>query len=269
MACAMGLRAEEPKAARSVHLGYKAPEGTLFYNEVKVLEPQNGTYFCVCGFRHGYFGIQQLGSPKDKVVIFSIWDPGNQDDPTSVPPEKRVTVLYHDPAVRVKRFGGEGTGGQSFFRYPWKVGETYRFMVKTEVTENKTAYTAFFYINETKQWKRLVTFQTITGGENLKGYYSFVEDFRRDGKSPKEVRRAWYGNGWVRTRDGDWISLTRAMFTADPTPLNNINASLAEAGFILATGGDTQNLLPLRSTLQRVPTGLALPEETPQPERKP
>src|SRR6185437_16764727 len=112
--------AQEPRAARSVHLRYAAPESTLFYNEVKVLESQNDTYFSVCGFGHGYFGIQQLDTPEKKVVIFSVWDPGRQDDPNRVAQENRVAVLYHDPAVQVKRFGGEGTGAQSFFHYPWQ-----------------------------------------------------------------------------------------------------------------------------------------------------
>ena len=41
-------------------------------------------------------------------------------------------MLYHADDVLAKRFGGEGTGGQSFFHYPWKVGQTYRFLVKAD-----------------------------------------------------------------------------------------------------------------------------------------
>src|SRR5262245_31600749 len=71
------------RACRSVHLGFQAPAGTAFYNEVVVDQSAPGTYFCVCGFNHGYFGIQQIDDKK-KVVIFSVWDPGKQDDPKSV-----------------------------------------------------------------------------------------------------------------------------------------------------------------------------------------
>ena len=41
-----------------------------------------------------------------------------------------------------------------------------------------------------------MTFRTHTGSERLKGLYSFIEDFRRDGKSATETRRAVFGNGW-------------------------------------------------------------------------
>src|SRR5262249_46367966 len=42
-------------ACRSVHLGYPAPEGTAFYNEVTVEASAPGTYFMVCGWSKGYF----------------------------------------------------------------------------------------------------------------------------------------------------------------------------------------------------------------------
>src|SRR5689334_12209619 len=70
-------------ACRSVHLQYKSPAGTAFYNEVTVDQSAPGTYFCVCGFNHGYFGIQQIDDKK-KVGIFSVWDPGKQDNPNEV-----------------------------------------------------------------------------------------------------------------------------------------------------------------------------------------
>src|SRR5689334_8978105 len=81
--------APTPRAARSVHLGYQAPESNVFYNELTVEKSTPGSYFMACGFQHGYFGIQELGNSK-KVVIFSVWDPGNQNDPKSVDAEKRV-----------------------------------------------------------------------------------------------------------------------------------------------------------------------------------
>ena len=46
-------------ACRSVHLAFTAPESLAFYNEVTVERSAEGTYFCVCGFNQGYFGIQE------------------------------------------------------------------------------------------------------------------------------------------------------------------------------------------------------------------
>ena len=66
-----------------------------------------------CGFDLGYFGIQQSVAGK-KVVIFSVWEPGKQNDPEQVETDKQVKPLYRGEGVRVGRFGNEGPGGQSF-----------------------------------------------------------------------------------------------------------------------------------------------------------
>src|SRR4051812_44923687 len=155
-----------PRAARSVHLAYPLPQGTqadAFYNELTVEKSVPGSYFMACGFSHGYFGIQEQ-SRGQKVVIFSVWDPTKGDDAKKVPLEQRVEILHHDPEVEVKRFGGEGTGGQSFFKYDGKPNETYRFLVRSKVEDQKTAYSAYFHLPQTKTWKHLVTFRTRTGG---------------------------------------------------------------------------------------------------------
>jgi len=256
-----------PRAARSVHLWYPAPAAEWFQNELVVDQSQNGSYFMVCGFQHGYFGMQQLSSPDRKVVLFSVWDPGKQDDPNRVATKDRVKVVFQGEDVRVKRFGGEGTGAQSFFDYDWKIGETCRFAIRAEPREHETAYSAYFYLNDQKRWKHLATFQTQTGGAPLKGLYSFVEDFRRDGVSPTQTRSARFRNGWIKTVDGDWRELTKVMFTADSTPLSNINALVADDGFRLATGGDIVQQTKLRSHLERPASGRKEPVVSPTGDR--
>lgn len=245
-------------ACRSVHLGWSAPAGTAFYNEVIVDKSAPGTYFCVCGFNHGYFGIQQIDDKK-KVAIFSVWDPGKQNDPKSVAEKDRVKLLYNDPDVRVKRFGGEGTGGQSFLDLDWQDGETYRLMVSCERQDDRTAYTGWLFMNEKKEWKKLVTFSTLTKDEKLGGYYSFVEDFRRNKVSATQARTARFGNAWVFTAEKKWQPVNRARFTADGNPAKNVDAGLKEKLFFLATGGDTPEHADL----------LNKPIELPEMEREP
>jgi hypothetical protein len=211
-------------ACRSVHLRYPAPAAVAFYNEVTVAQSAPGTYFAVCGWDMGYYGIQELGNGK-KLLIFSVWDSG-QNDPKAVARERRVQLLHKDAKVRVGRFGGEGTGGQSFFDYDWQAGQTYRFLVTARPNGERTEYSAHFYIPEDKAWKHLVTFSTITGGKPMSGYYSFVEDFKRDKVSGTKARTAAFGNGWVRTQDERWVALTRAQFTADSNPATNIDAAV-------------------------------------------
>jgi hypothetical protein len=253
--------AAEPRAARSVHLRYTGPQATAFYNELTVDESVPDSYFIACGFRQGYFGIQELRPGQDRVVLFSVWDPGKQNDPRGVPAEQRVETLYHAGDVVVRRFGGEGTGGQSFFHYPWKAGETYKFLVEASVENDKTAFAAYFFLNETGAWKHLVTFRTLTGGTPLSGFYSFIEDFRRDGKSLHERRRARFGNGWVKGMDGNWLQLTEARFTADATPVDNVDADIRSGEFQLATGGGTEKHTELGSVLKR-------PQSTQPPPRR-
>ncbi len=244
-------------ACRSVHLAYSAPEGVAFYNEMTIEKSAEGTYFMAAGWGKGYFGIQELANGK-KLVLFSVWDPTAGDDPNRVDEQRRVKLLHQDDAVRVKRFGGEGTGGQSFFDYDWRIGETYRFLVTAKPDgEDRTAYSGYFYLPEQKAWKHLVTFSTITQGELLKGTYSFVEDFRRNKISTTKERRAAFGQGWLKSKAGEWIPLDKARFTADANPVTNIDAGLIGQRFFLATGGQIENkTTPLRASIERDPSGL-------------
>ena len=263
-AIALPISAAEPRAARSVHLGYPAPEGELFYTEMVVEKSVNGSYFMACGWNTGYFGIQQLNSPNDKVVIFSVWDPTTGDDPNAVKTEERVELLHQGEGVRIRRFGGEGTGGQCMAPLAWEIGQTNRFLIRGEVQGEKTAYTAWVSTPQTTNWWKLATFRTRTGGRPLTGYYSFVEDFRRDTRSATEQRRASFFNGWVKPLQGDWTPLLKARFTAssaDWEAKETINAGIADDKFFLETGGDTQMQRPLRSVIELLtpPADLPLP----------
>ncbi|MEI8379121.1 MAG: DUF3472 domain-containing protein [Planctomycetota bacterium] len=252
-------------ACRSVHLAYPAPVAVSFYNEITIEKSAPGTYFMVCGWGKGYFGIQELANGK-KLVLFSVWDPGNQDDPKTVKEEVQVKTLHKGEGVRVGRFGGEGTGGQSFFDYDWKIGETYRFLVTAKAVEKRSEYSGYFYIPEKKEWRHLVTFSTPTGGDLLKGDYSFVEDFKRDKVSTTHTRRARFGNGWVETVDGKWQPITRAKFTADANPVTNIDAGPDKDHFFLATGGEIENNFVRLGSFMEIEarTDRKLPEDLPK-----
>ncbi len=250
------LAADEQRACRSVHLQFPTPAAIAFYNEVTVEQSSPGTYFCVCGFRRGYYGLQELADGQ-KLLIFSVWDDHEGNNPDDVPDESRVEVLYQGEGVRVGRFGNEGTGGQSFLDYEWEVGATYRFLITAELLEERTAYTAWFYEPEQDDWFRIATFSTIAHEYGVRGLYSFVEDFRRDGKSATEVRRAVFGNGWIRAADDQWIALTRVNFTADDSNAANIDAGVVGDAFYLQTGGDTvQAGAALNETFDRSPQGV-------------
>ncbi|HUR44498.1 MAG TPA: DUF3472 domain-containing protein [Candidatus Saccharimonadales bacterium] len=242
-------------ACRSVHLGFPAAKGTAFYNEVRVEQSAPGSYFMVCGWRGGYFGMQELGNGK-KVILFSVWDAHQGNDPKTVPEDQRVRMLHKDDKVRTGRFGGEGTGGQSFFDYDWRTNEVYRFLVTARTNSQRTEFSGYFYVPEEKAWKHLVTFSTVTNDKLLGGYYSFVEDFKRDKVSATRNRRAQFGNGWIRGVEGDWVPLGKARFTADSNPAKNIDAGENGLFYFLATGGTTTNATTkLNDTISASPVG--------------
>jgi hypothetical protein len=145
--------------------------------------------------------------------------------------------------------------------FPWEIGETNRFLVRAAVEGEKTSYTGFvFHKNE---WRKLVTFRTRTGGQPLKGLYSFVEDFRRDFASAKEKRRARFCDGWVKTAAHDWVALARGRFTASSASWearDTINAGLDGACFFLETGGDTRKELELRTIVEKPVLDIPLPK---------
>lgn len=228
-------------ACRSVHLGYAGvPDAVVFYNEVEVSQSADGTYFCVCGFSRGYYGIQELADGR-RLLIFSVWDPGNQNDPNQVAEEQRVRLLHRHPDVRVGRFGNEGTGGQSFLDFEWKNNTVYRLMVAAKRRGNRTEYAAFFFHPDTEKWLHLVTFDTLTPDTALRGYYAFVEDFRRNRISATKTRTARFPNGWVMTADNKWSPIVQSRFTGDGNPVVNINSGVRDGAFYLTTGGAISN----------------------------
>ncbi len=227
----------------SVHLRYPLPKGIRaewFYNEVTVpkgMDPLS-TYFEVCGFRRGYFGMQVNG-PRERRIIFSVWDAGNEPvTRRKVRKEDRTAMLARGEGVVVNAFGHEGTGLHSHWVYPWKAGRTYRFLVRAEPRGKATAYTAFFFLPEKNRWKLIASFLAPKDGGRLGHLYSFVENF--GGWNGHLERKAFFGNQWVRTAGGKWIELTKAVFTHDPTGGTerfDFGGGVSGNRFFLWTGG--------------------------------
>jgi catechol 2,3-dioxygenase-like lactoylglutathione lyase family enzyme len=261
-------------ACRSVHLAYQSMprNAQALATEMEITRSAPGTYFCALGFSRGYYGLQELPNRK-KVLIFSVWDPTEGDDPRSVPEDQRVQLLFKDPAVRTGRFGGEGTGGQSFLDFDWKEHTRYGFLVTARTEGHRTAYTAYFRDPDAPHpaWRKLITFATPAEGELLSGGYSFIEDFLRNRKSLLEPRTARFAPPWVYTAESNtWKPLPAARFTADSNPATNIDAGWDDQSlmFFLATGGGTKNshaALRESITSSSAPAALAPPPRLPLP----
>ena len=218
-------------AAPSVHLSYPVSgQQKVFENTVKPTISAPGTYYMVGGWNHGYFGLQEQADGR-KLVIFSVWDNALG----------RAKVTYKASGVTAGRFGGEGTGAQSFYNYNWALNRSYAFRVTAALSGARTVYTGWF--NPGTGWVKLVAMSTPTNGEYLDGLYSFVEDFLRDGIGPEYTHRAVFGQPSVTSLSGVASRLRCARFTTDGNSDPRVDAGpTADNRWFLATGGSTQNV---------------------------
>ena len=205
----------------SVHLGYEIPaiagDVTYFYNEITVPTGNDveGSYFMANGFGEGYFGIQ-VNSATERRILFSVWSPFKTDKPSEIPEDQKIILLKKGDDVRTGAFGNEGSGGQSYRKYYWKSGTTYRFLLKGIPSENNsTDYTAYFYAPEIGKWELIASFRRPKTTTYLKRPHSFLENFMP--QNGNLSRMAYYTNQWVCNTSGQWTELTRAKFTADAT----------------------------------------------------
>lgn len=205
----------------SVHLNYDistaGKEIEWFYNEITVPvgEDPVGSYFMANGFGEGYFGIQ-VNSPTERRILFSVWSPFNTDDPKQIPDDKKIKMLKKGKDVHTGEFGNEGSGGQSYLKYNWKAGNTYKFLLRGQPTgDNHTVYTAYFFAPELNKWMLIASFSRPATNTWLTRLHSFLENF--DPATGHISRKAFYHNQWTKDKNGNWKAISRATFTGDAT----------------------------------------------------
>lgn len=248
----------------SVHLAYKLPEGDTewFYNEVTV--PEEGetmhSYYMAAGFGEGYFGMQ-YNSPKERRVLFSVWSPFDTQDPKEIPDDQKIKLLRQGKDVHIGEFGNEGSGGQSYLRYPWKAGETYKFLMQvTPDGKGNTIYTAYFYATDENEWKLIASFLRPQTDTWYRHPHSFLENFNPEqGYLSREV---FFGNQWARSKEGKWTRLTDATFTHDATAkarvrLDYQGGNTADNRFYLKMGGFFNESVPMGTKFHCDPAGEA------------
>ena len=205
----------------SVHLTYKIPpkakEIKYYYSEIEVPHGNDliGSYFMANGFRQGYFGMQ-VNSANERRILFSVWSPHITDDPNSIPEHKKIKLLKKGEGVYTGKFGGEGSGGQSYYKYMWKTDKTYQFLLKGEPSKNNTStFTAYFKEKSEKKWKLIASFKRPLISTYLTHFHSFLENFYTP--MGQFTRKAYYKNQWVLDIDNKWHKIKEAKFTADNT----------------------------------------------------
>lgn len=228
----------------SVHLKYEIPKAAenvaWFYNEISVPVGQDklGTYYMANGFSGGYFGMQ-VNSATERRVLFSIWSPFSTDDPKQIPDSMKIVLIKKGNTTKTGEFGNEGSGGQSYMRYPWIAGNTYAFLVRAEPNTAKktTTYTAWFKDVAKGNWQLVASFERPQSAVYLKGLHSFLENFSPS--TGDQQRRGNYKNQWAIDSNGNWHEITAATFTVDATANNNYRKDYA--------GGAENNSFYLRN----------------------
>lgn len=247
----------------SVHLKYDLPQDEqieYFYNEVTVPEGEDvvGSYYMANGFGQGYFGMQ-VNSETERRVLFSVWSPFDTQDPSLIPDEQKIKMLEQGEGVHIGEFGNEGSGGQSYLIYPWKAGETYKFLTRVHPDgKGNTIYSAQFYAPEEGKWRLIATFLRPQTDTWYTGAHSFLENFL-----PTQgyiTRCVEFGNQWLRTAKGDWREVTGATFTYDATAGAQMRVDYAggttDGGrFYLKNCGFFDDNTPYRSHFERPATG--------------
>lgn len=227
----------------SVHMGYTLPEDNVeyFYNEIMVPEGEDkiGSYFMTNGFGEGYCGIQ-ANSETERRVLFSVWSPFSTDNPKDIPEDQRIRTLARGEDVHIGEFGNEGSGGQSYLKYPWKAGETYKVITRVRPDgKGNTEYYAWFYATDENRWRLIAGFLRPQTDTWYKRAHSFLENF-----IPQQgylERKVFFKNQWVRTAKGDWIELIEGTFTHDATARAEVRMDYAggveDGAFFLKNGG--------------------------------
>ena len=248
----------------SVHLNYQLPEnhGDIhwFYNEITVPENNDvlGSYFMANGFAEGYFGMQ-VNSETERRILFSVWSPYSTDNPDEIPEEYKIKMLRKGEDVYTGEFGNEGSGGQSYLKYNWKAGNTYRFLLNATPTGNdETDYTAWFYPPEAGEWKLIASFRRPKTDTHLTRLHSFLENFMTE--TGNRQRTGYYTNQWFYDADGKWNEITKMRFTADATARKENRMDYAggakDKSFFLQNCGFFSDTTPIDTIFEREASGI-------------
>ncbi|MDF1800753.1 MAG: DUF3472 domain-containing protein [Planctomycetota bacterium] len=206
------------KNAASVHLAYPIDEDEVeaFYCEVTADEDPVWSYYMATGWHRGYFGMQ-VNRATERRIIFSVWDSGSEAvDRDKVADADRVTLVARGEDVVTGSFGNEGTGGHSHLVFDWKTGERQRFLVTARADDaTHTTFSGYYFRPDLGEWMLISSWRAPKEGRLLRGLYSFSENF--SGRNGHLLRRARFGDQWVRTKDGVWREQTRASFSFDGT----------------------------------------------------
>ena len=76
-------------------------------------------------------------------------------------------------------------------------------------------FVGYYFRPDKSEWMLISSWKAPKDGGWLRGLHSFSENF--GGANGNLVRKALYGNQWIQTDKSQWLELTQASFSHDPT----------------------------------------------------
>ena len=190
----------------------------------------DATYIMSLGILSGYMGIQVGDRGKARTVLFSQWDSGDTDTDPNLPDHLRSTAVDTGDSVVAQRFGGEGTGVQSFRNNGafWDFGKYVQFishcrgeLATYDVVENGKVVTkqqrnvivsAWWNAQDGKGWQYISTLRVANRESLISPWYSFVESYSNHNGQFK--RHGYFRNWFAKQKDGDkkWFHINQIFF---------------------------------------------------------
>ena len=201
----------------SVYLSY-INEGNKEYDWLytRILVPHNMdpvySFYQGIGFYRGYLGIQ-VNSETERRVLFSIWDSSEEAlDRSKVKKEDRVELVAKGDGVTAQGFENQGTGGQSFAKYPWVTDIPVDLLANVKrLKGNKLLFTAWFRQKQQgdNKWHFIASWKAPKDNRYFKWMYSFVMNFS---ETTGQYRRECYflnASGRI-AGSNEWDAMTKA-----------------------------------------------------------
>ena len=140
-------------------------------------------------------------------------------------------MLAQGKDVHIGEFGNEGSGGQSYLKYPWKAGQTYRVVtVFIRTVKGNTAYYLDFFAPEEGEWRLIGRFSAAADKRMVHRSTFFPLKTFMLGQGYLE-RSVHFGNQWARTAKEVEKELIEGMFTYDATARARCPAGIMPVGW--------------------------------------
>lgn len=235
-----------PMGCTPVCLNYLGQPALTFYNEIVPKKSVPGTAFGVCAWKQGLVSLlHETDGRKMFGVKLSAANAGGGNG---------LDVSYHDPKSRLNSSPNQC---RLEYDFDWQVDQKYKFAVSSESTNKGVIYSIYFAAAPDYKWCLLMTCCNHTQMKPFSFYQSYIDDFRGDSYSSKQVRSAEFMNGWLKLKSGAWEPLSRANFFYPRSVRADFEGVSQNDKFFVSTGGQTRKQISARPYLDVVPSSKA------------